>query len=247
MTLPSMTRPAFSQPWPSAPSMLSDLASQEFREADKRAAWLIERAVAGLEAMVDQLFRDAFILWMTRSLVRDSDEEPSCMVVFYGCCLEVLSAQETALRIVYESAQPTRQMLAGLEHPKKAPRPDMSILYGSRYTIRVEAKRLMCGDSLPKQYVQEGMRRFIEEKYSSSQGKAGYLLGFVVRDETTDVVNAINHAILRESDFTAGDQLTAVTVPLQRFCRCESNHHSSELRLIHNFFDVRREALSRRR
>jgi hypothetical protein len=218
--------------------MLSDLASLDPHQADKVAAWAAERAAEALEMLADDLFCKAFILWRAKSLVRASDEEPSCAVVFYGCCLEVISSQETILRIVSESDQPTRRMLAGIDSPSSAARPDMSILYGPRYTIRIEAKRLMRGEGLPRLYVQEGMRRFIDGKYSSTPGKPGYMLGFVVRDETADIVSAINRVILRESDLEASDQLTDVTIPSPKFSRWASTH-ANDLRLIHNLLDVR--------
>jgi hypothetical protein len=217
--------------------MLSDLASLSPRDALKRAAWMAERAADALEELVDELLGDAFELWLAQSLVRVSDEEPCCAVVFYGCCRRVLESQETILRILPEADQPTRQMLAGIEHPKNSARPDMTVLLG-RYTIRIEAKRLMPGQGLPKKYVQEGMRRFIDGKYSSTSGKAGYMLGFVVSGETAAVVSAINQAIIAEADLGLNDHLAAVTVPRPRFTRYESTH-VNKLRLVHNFLDVR--------
>jgi hypothetical protein len=82
------------------------------------------------------------------------------------------------------------------------------------------------------------MRRFIDGKYSSTSGKPGYMLGFVVRGDTDKVVMAINNAIQAEPDLGTSDQLGSVTVPHHRFTRFESTH-VDEIRLIHNLLDVR--------
>jgi hypothetical protein len=81
------------------------------------------------------------------------------------------------------------------------------------------------------------MRRFIDGKYSSTSGKPGYMLGFVVGSDTDKVVLAINKAIQAEYDLGISDQLGTVTIPQPRFKRLESTH-VNEIRLIHNFLDV---------
>jgi hypothetical protein len=241
MTLHLMMRLASLPHSPSGRSVLANLANLgrlDPREADTVASWPAKRAAVALEVLVDELLEKAFSLWLSRSLIRHSDEEPCCAVVFYGCCLDVLSTQDTLMQIVYEAEQPSREMLAGTKHPKSAARPDMTIIYTSKFAIKIEAKRLLLGETLPRKYVREGMRRFIDGKYSSSHGYAGYMIGFVVRDETTDVLSAINQAILDESDLGASDQLEAINIPHQRLVRCESTH-VNDLRLIHSFMDVR--------
>jgi hypothetical protein len=207
---------------------------------NKPAEWTVKRAAEAIEELVDDLFREAFAIWVTGSLFRKTDEEPCCAVVFYGCCLRVLDsmADDTPLCLQWESGQPTREMLAGREHPKTFVKPDMILTCGHRCIIRIEAKRLMPGQGLPKKYVKEGMRRFIDGKYSSTSGKPGYMLGFVVHGEMEKVVLAINEAIATEPDLGTSDQLGTATVPQPRFTRFESMH-VDELRLIHNLLDVR--------
>ena len=114
----------------------------------------------------------------------------------------------------------------------------MTLTCGHRCTIRIEAKRLLPGQGLPKKHVQEGMRRFIDGKYSSTHSKPGHMLGFVVHGETDKVVTAINKAIMAEPDLGMSDQLGSATVPQPRFARFESTH-VDELRLVHNLLDVR--------
>jgi|ERR1017187_772661 hypothetical protein len=207
---------------------------------NKPAEWTVKRAAEAIEELVDDLFREAFAIWVAGSLFRKTDEESCCAVVFYGCCLRVLDsmADDTPLCLQWESGQPTREMLAGREHPKTFAKPDMVLTCGHRCIIRIEAKRLMSGQGLPKKYVKEGMRRFIDGKYSSTSGKPGYMLGFVVRGEMEKVVLAINKAIMTEPDLGTSDQLGTATVPQPRFTRFESMH-VDELRLIHNLLDVR--------
>jgi len=210
------------------------------RIVNKPAGWTVKRATEAIEELIDHLFREAFAIWVAESLFRKTDEEPCCAVVFYGCCLRVLDsmAEDAPLCVHWEAGRPTREMLAGNEHPKTFVKPDMTVTCGHRCTIKIEAKRLMTGKGLPKKYVQEGMRRFIDGKYSSTAGKPGYMLGFVVRGDTDKVAIAINKAIEAESDLGANDQLGALTVPCDRFTRFESAH-VGEIRLIHNFLDIR--------
>lgn len=209
------------------------------RLANNPAGWTVKRAAEAIEELVDELFSRAFALWVAESLIRKTDEEPCCAVVFYGCCLRVLDSldDDTPLCVHWEAGQPTREMLAGKEHPKTFAKPDMTLTCGHRCTIKIEAKRLMAGQGLPKKYVQEGMRRFIDGKYSSTSGKPGYMLGFVVHDDTDKVVTAINDVIQAEPDLDTSDQLGSVTVPHHRFTRFESTH-IHELRLVHNLLDI---------
>lgn len=227
-------------PWPSGNSVLrKPSANSGSHLANKPAKWTVTRAAEAIEELIDDLFHDAFALWLAKSLVRKTDEEPCCAVVFYGCCQDVLSSwpDDTPLCVHWESGQPSREMLAGREHPKTFAKPDMTITCGHRCTIKIEAKRLVSA-RLPKKYVQEGMRRFIDGKYSSTPGKPGYMLGFVVGGETERIVRAINKAINAEPDLGTSQQLGSGTVPQPRFARYESVH-ADELRLIHNLLDVR--------
>jgi hypothetical protein len=237
---------ASSPPWPLGSSVLrKPAANSGSRLANKPASWTVRRAAEGIEELIDDLFHDAFVIWVAKSLVRKTDEEPCCAVVFYGCCLEVLDSlpDDTPLCVQWESGQPSREMLAGREHPKSFVKPDMTLTCGHRCTIKIEAKRLMPGQGLPKKYVQEGMRRFIDGKYSSTSGKPGYMLGFVVDGETNRVVLAINKAIEAQPDLGTSHQLGSATAPLPRFARYESTHVDG-LRLVHNLLDVRLPVLS---
>lgn len=217
--------------------MLSNLVPGDARAADKAAGWLVKSAVDGLEGMVDDLFGEAFAGWVERSLERFSDDEICCTVVFFDCCERVLDGWESIMHVSYGDAQPTREMRAGRAHPKKAVIPDLSLHFG-RITIRIEAKRLALGQELPKKYVQEGMRRFIDGKYSSTHGKPGYMLGYIVRDETDEIIASVNRAVAAENDLAVRHELIFASNPQPRFA-CYVSTHATNLRIIHNLFDLR--------
>jgi hypothetical protein len=144
------------------------------------------------------------------------------------------------LRVLYDAAQPTRDMRAGLTHPKRAGRPDLSVVFGP-VTIRIEAKRLALGEGLPRAYVRKGMRRFIDRKYESTPRQPGFMLGWVVRDETPSIIGSINKVVVAQKDLTEADELKSPTDPLPVLCRCESKH-ADGLRLVHCLIDLNRAA-----
>ena len=217
--------------------MLSGLVTRY--EKSKAANWLTKRARADADSMMEALFAEAVALWEARHFVRVSDEEICCTVPFFDCCDKILesSPRYSRMRILYNAAQPTREMREGLVHPKSAPIPDLSVVFGL-ITFTIEAKRLALGESLPSKYVREGMRRFIDRKYESSPGRAGFMVGYVVRDAVSDIIDSINDAIVAEPDLSSSDQLESITHPLPRLCRCESTH-KSDLTLVHSLVDVK--------
>jgi hypothetical protein len=217
--------------------VLSNLIGDDAHLADKAARWLVVMAESGLEKMIDDLFREAFLIWTQRSFERCSDDEICCTVIFFDCCENVLDSWESVMRIVYEGAQPTREMRMGRAHPNSVGKPDLTLLFGP-FTIRIEAKRLKLGQGLPREYVQEGMRRFIDRKYSSSQGRPGYMLGYIILDEISEIVGAINARIESENDLSESDILGPLEEPYPRF-KIYSSKHAPDLRIIHNMFDLR--------
>jgi hypothetical protein len=217
--------------------MLSNLVT---RYEGKAANWLQRRASASADSTVEALFVETVALWEARKFLRVSDEETCCTVPFFDCCDQILELNQDKyprIRILYNGAHPTREMRAGLVHPKTAPIPDLTLVFGLM-TFTIEAKRLALGEGLPRKYVREGMRRFIDKKYKSSPGRAGFMFGFVVRDNVHDIIGSINAAIIAEKDLNAADQLDSITDPLSKFCRCESKH-ADGLRLVHGLVDVK--------
>src|SRR5258706_6744794 len=102
-----------------------------FRYAGRSSDWLSKRAAGAVDSKVETLLLMAFELWQSRGFQRFSDDEICCTAPLFGCCEEVLGDESetfSIMRIVYDGAQLTRDMVAGLAHPKKAPRQDWSIV-----------------------------------------------------------------------------------------------------------------------
>lgn len=218
--------------------MLEDLG---IRFEGQAASWLAQRAAEAADGLIDALIMGACLVWQSRGFQRFSDNEICCTVPFFDCCECVVESEPetfSILRIVYDAVQPDRAMLAGLADPKRAARPDLSAVFGP-VTIRIEAKKLALGDGLPRKYVREGMKRFISGKYTSSPGRSGFMLGYVVHDETKAIITKINEVIVAEDDLSEADELKSMTEPIPILCRCESNH-SNGVRLIHSAIDVRK-------
>jgi hypothetical protein len=64
------------------------------------------------------------------------------------------------------------------------------------------------------------------------------MLGYVVRDETDEIVASINRAVAAERDLAVDDELIFASNPQPRFA-CYVSNHVTNLRLIHNVFDLR--------
>jgi hypothetical protein len=211
-----------------------------FRHSGRSSDWLAKRAAGAVDNKVESMLLMAFELWQTRGFARVSDEEICCTAPLFGCCEEVLGNQPDTfgiMRVVYDGAQLSRDMVAGVAHPKTAPRPDVSVIFGRAITIRIEAKRLALRESLPSKYVRKGMRRFLDGRYSSSSGRPGIMLGYVVADAVPDIVVAINRAIVNEPDLNEADELKSPSYLTPHLCRYESNH-ADGLRLVHCELDL---------
>jgi hypothetical protein len=204
------------------------------------SSWLAERAGGRAEAMLNALLVEATILWQSQGFRRYSDDEVCCTVCFFDCCEEVVALKPSefpVVRVVYGGAQPSQAMRMGAEHPKTVPYPDISILIGP-VTIRIEAKRLALAGSLALKYVREGMRRFLDGRYSSTTGRPGVMLGYVGTDDPQAVIAAVNAKIVAEVDLAASDCLIDITSPISALSVSETVH-SKSVRLLHLVFDLR--------
>jgi hypothetical protein len=96
------------------------------------------------------------------------------------------------------------------------------------------------GGGLPTKYVRQGMKRFLDGRYSSSGGRPGVMLGYVVQGDLEVIIRTINKAIVNESALTTADLLVNHSIPIPIVLRSESNH-TGKVRLIHWAIDLRQE------
>jgi hypothetical protein len=71
--------------------------------------------------------------------------------------------------------------------PSRVPRPDIELLLGMNHNVRIvlECKRLLRGSATARQYVVQGVQRFVEGRYCTDEG-TGWMIGFLLdRDIAT--------------------------------------------------------------
>ncbi|MFY1659351.1 hypothetical protein [Micromonospora sp. WMMD1274] len=198
-----------------------------------------------VDGLIRELLIEAILLWEQEGFSRYSDGEVPCTVRIFDCACRVIegdSLKWALIHVQYDGPQPNRAMRAGLEDPSKASRPDLNVRIGSAL-VHVEAKRLHLRDSLPKKYVQEGMRRFIDGRYSSDGHGLGAMLGYVLRDAPPDAITAVNAVIAEEADLGPSHSLQIPTQWSPRIHLTASRHHD-RLRLLHHTIDLRAVAVS---
>lgn len=203
-------------------------------------SWLAQRVSRRAEKTLRGLIVSATTMWHEEGFKRKTDEEICCTVCLFDCCERVVESDQAEyerFRIIYGAAQPSAGMRAGVVHPKRAPIPDISILIGP-VTIRVEAKRISLNKGLTGKYVREGMRRFMDGRYSSTPGKPGIVLGYVQKDDPEAVIASINVKIAAETDLDASDYLQNIAKATAILWSAESVHLGG-LRLWHFAVDLR--------
>lgn len=209
---------------------LSGVASISVREKTRRSA----------ELAVKRLTESAFLSWADEGLTRYNDREASFTVMLYSSCLRIL--QEEAgryplVRVEYEAPQPTEAMLHGLEDVSRAPRPDLKIVFGIA-EIRLEAKLLKLAARFANEYVNNGMMRFIDGRYSSTHSIPGFMFGYVLEGALEVSLERVNDVISRHPNMADDEQLNHPSYPEPRMLVTESLH-KPELRLVHYMFDMR--------
>lgn len=104
--------------------------------------------------------------------------------------------------------------------------------------MHIEAKRLHVSDGLPKKYVEQGMRRFIDGRYPTAGHNIGAMLAYLLKDSTEDVIGAVNGVINLESTLGPPHVLSDPTQPAPRLT-IHVSIHAGNLRLFHHILDMR--------
>lgn len=215
--------------------MLSDL-SPDF--AGAASPWLKKHAESRAELILTSLLCQAVVLWL-EEFHSFNRLEHALNVRLFGLCLRVIDADRRFYKqvdMVYESSQPNAAMLAGESDPTKAPRPDMTVIMG-RTKVRVEAKRLKLSESLPREYVREGMARFRDERYGR-RSDPGVMIGYVLSGNIAEIIRKINGVISSMWPEGDGEHLgppAVLGVNLQLY----KSVHPPSLKLLHHMIDLR--------
>lgn len=143
-----------------------------------------------------------------------------------------------------QNAELTRDILDGNASPNTFPISDVVLRIRSGYikrtvVISVECKRLKSGAEWSRNYVNEGMDRFILGRYGA-HSKTGVMVGYVVETTFAEVSNKINAQIVHRFG-DVQDQMLVLIDPIQEHtAKYESNHlreysFGGPLRLMHLF------------
>ncbi|MBQ0903575.1 hypothetical protein [Micromonospora sp. U21] len=156
-----------------------------------------------MKSSLRDLLVEALRLWGQEAFFRYSDSEVACTVRVYHWSVHVIrnNPRWAIYRMQYDGPQPTREMCEGVEDPARASRPDLNISVGQDVVVHVEAKRLKASGGLPRKYVTEGMRRFVDGRYETTSCGLGGMLGYILEDDPIQVIDLVNKTIVAEPDF----------------------------------------------
>src|SRR5664279_692298 len=140
------------------------------RVSGRVSATLHERAARRLPDLTVDLIESALSRWAANNWHTFDALEENCTAQLYRWLQEAQRAdlQFEMLRIQLEYVVLTADMLAGLASVRSARRPDLRISVRSG-GIHVEAKRLATTGSRCRDYVHEGMARFVGSAYGSHE------------------------------------------------------------------------------
>ena len=196
-----------------------------------------------IEKAVLQLVVDGFERWSVGGFKRVGDQEDHFTVRLVACMKEIRREQNMALLPRYQYVEPSDEMLQGHEDPAHAPRIDMVIawdLLTDDAYFSIECKRL-APDDLARLYVVKGIDRFVRGYYGA-KAQTGAMVGYVIRDTPSAVLNRVNAHVERATTMGPGHTLMPAEPIGWLSTVFASNHPRSSpfqtIRLTHLFFGM---------
>ncbi len=201
----------------------------------------IQEYVAGrYRSLVVGLIEGAVRNWRAEGFLRFGDGEVDCTIRLYDWCDRIIRLDRTkwpAVRVQYDGALPTRAMRIGLADPKRTPRPDL-VLFIGKLDVHVEAKRLAASGGLPKLYVDQGIRRFLDKAYGWGRDSRGVMIAYHMADSPDDGFAAVNMQIRANSELGEPHCIEQIEVLLPELLILESAH-GLPFKLMHFSLDIR--------
>jgi|SRR6185437_5953575 len=160
------------------------------------AEYIIEAFTNRAHETIRKWVLDAVALWAHDGFSRFDDQETSCTARLYHYCDRLRSERRGAyllFNLEYDAPVLTADMREGRQHPKFARKPDISVVI-DQTRIHLEAKLLKPRplSGLPRQYVEEGMMRFIDGFYPIAVGYEGMMIAYVLEESTPENFEAVN-------------------------------------------------------
>ena len=171
--------------------MLSDLPAEiQWGEDAER---IMALATASADRLIRKLLIESITSWAAKGFDRYEDYETSFTIRLYALMLEVKESNRGEMLMIhlqYDAPLPTQEMLLGLADPGRSPRPDLTVKCGEA-PIYIEAKRVMPTNGLPAEYVNEGMMRFLDGRYVSSNLSLALMFGYIMKGRPPNVMRLL--------------------------------------------------------
>jgi hypothetical protein len=192
-----------------------------------------------IDRLICELLEAAAFLWEQAGWTAYNKEEVNCTVQLYRWCR---TARRKELRFSYlipmlEWVDVTPAILDGVESVKTAGRSDMRIEIGE-IGRTIECKRLYPTGSWPREYVYEGLARFVVGSYGHDEG-IGYMVGYVQAGTIAGILLKINQQIVGHPSMGTAHQLKPLRDNATSWCRSSHSRASgSPIRIDHMLVDV---------
>ena len=200
---------------------------------------------------VHTLIAGAAVEWIAAGCPRYNDRETSCSAGLIGHLVRKIDAgkaQALQPRVILEVGAWTQEHLNGEADPSRVPRPDVVMWLGLQGEARmnIECKRLLSGSASPRQYVEDGMCRFLNGRYPVDQG-VGTMVGFLLDRTPLTAADQISAAILVA---VGRDEPLQEDTPLETLDSIYRSLHASDgegavVELVHLLLDIRSRAEAR--
>lgn len=205
---------------------------------------LAQRLQPAFERTILELVVEGFEFWRANNFNRFADTEVAFTAVLIGRMREVQRVRNLPFMTFPEQFEYSPEMYAGTAAPNRAPRIDISVWWDrldedAYYTI--ECKRLTPGH-LAKEYVNEGMIRFVSGKYAVATSAAA-MIGYAIAHAPEDLLEPVNEHVRQHADLT-DDDLLAPAAPIRALTTVYKSRHLRgtsrvEIHITHLFLDVR--------
>lgn len=206
------------------------------------ASDLLEHILDRHRQTAHALLAEAAVEWLEEGCPRYDNREASCTAAVAGRLLTKIDERKSnALQpmVTLETGAWTEEHFSGEKDPTTVPRPDLVVWLGLQHEARmnVECKRLLSGFASPRDYVQDGVCRFLNGRYPVDEG-VGAMIGFLLdRDPATaahQIDDAIRAVIERDEPLHEDGPLAT----LESIYRSTHDSAVGDLELVHLLVDM---------
>ncbi|MHB8246221.1 MAG: hypothetical protein ACYDGN_12880 [Acidimicrobiales bacterium] len=204
-----------------------------FRGAADRVSGTVAQALRdqvaeNLDDRVHEMLEAAVALWEQDGWTSHDGAEGDCTVQVYRWCRHLARHDRrfVFVSVQFEWVYVTPAMFAGTERVKSADRPDLRLEVGA-VGRAIECKRLAPIGGWTRDYVYEGLARFVVGDYAGNE-PVGYMIGYVQDGHRPELLKKINLHVVGHPSMGTPDQLHSLAAgPNSSWSR--SSHHRESL------------------